>query len=123
MLCIFLGVSNRTSPTPIKFENSWFGQLSLGSYLFIDHILPEIIALLCTAFVLLSGKYITKGKYGSKYAGVITRGVNNKWKEEMNNPKAINLFDKSKPIEERIVLWKEHCTRIRDELDPDRRLI
>ena len=123
MLCIFLGVSNQTSDEPFKIENSWFGQLSLGSYLFIDHILPEIIALLCTAFVLLSGKYITNGKYGSKYAGVITRGDNNKWKEEMNNPKAINLFDKSKPIEERIVLWKEHCTRIRDEMDPDRMLI
>ena len=119
MLCIFLSISNQASA--IKMENSWFGQLSLGSYLFIEHILPDLIALLCTAFVLHSGQYITKGKYGSKYAGVITRGEeNNKWKEEMNNPKAINLFDKSKPIEERIELWKEHCTRIRDEHDPDR---
>ena len=118
MLCIFLSISNQTSATTI--ENSWFGQLSLGSYLFIEHILPEIIALLCTAFVLLSGQYVTNEKYGAKYAGVITRGENNKWKEEMNNPKAIHLFDKSKPIVERIVLWKDHCTHIRDKTDPDR---
>lgn len=118
MLCIFLSISNQAST--IKMENSWFGQLRLGSYLFIEHILPEIIALLCTVFVLLSGQYVTNEKYGAKYAGVITRGENNKWKEEMNNPKAIHLFDKSKPIDERIVLWKDHCTRIRDEQDPDR---
>ena len=89
--------------------------LSPGLHLFVVQILPQIVAFLCTAFVLYAGRYVK----AAEYFGVITRGEN-KWKEDLNTAKVIDLHDKTKRGSDRIRKLSEHITYELDEADPDR---